>query len=430
MAAPTDAPGLTEAIQLDTELVELVRPIQVLRHLVWPRELEARFLDRWRSGNPALPEVSYTPPDHRSRIESLERLMERCDTGHELGRFLQDTAWSYATAARMIQGSGTPDFVAHALRLYGPPNQSYATQSFGGLEAAETLLRSCDELLDGGQIDLPPQTLDSETFANRMSRDVDAFFTRDKVQVVIDPTLTAKAIAGATRIRVRGGATFSELDYHQLLHHEAYVHCATALNGRHQPYLRSLGLSSPRTTRTQEGIAVLAELLTLSLDLQRLRRVALRVRAADAALKGADFIQVFEIFLEADQSETDSYRSTQRIFRGGDVRGRVVFPKDAVYLKGLIEVDAFLKVAIRENRPQSVARLFAGRLTLGDVVSLDPLFDSGFLAGPVYTPPWAKNLSSLAAALAHGAFWNAVDLTPVAFENFVRLERATRESEA
>ena len=62
-------------------------------------------------------------------------------------------------------------------------------------------------------------------------------------------------------------------DLEQLLEHEAHVHAATMHNGKRQANLRLLSLGAPRTTRTQEGIAVLAELMTLSLDIIRLRRI-------------------------------------------------------------------------------------------------------------------------------------------------------------
>ena len=58
-------------------------------------------------------------------------------------------------------------------------------------------------------------------------------------------------------------------------------------------HLNCLGLGAPRTTRNQEGIAVLAELITNSIDISRLRLIALRVMAVQGALDGADFIDIF-----------------------------------------------------------------------------------------------------------------------------------------
>jgi len=163
------------------------------------------------------------------------------------------------------------------------------------------------------------------------------------------------------------------------------------------------------------------------MDIQRLRRIALRVRAIDQALNGADFIEVFRGFLGSGQTEEESYKSAQRVFRGGDVRGKVAFTKDCVYLKGVLEVHTLLRVAIRDNRPDLLRNLFAGRLTIGDVVELTPYFESGLLAPPRYVPPWARDLRCLAAFLAYSAFIMNIDLSKVKLEHISAGEDIWRE---
>jgi uncharacterized protein (TIGR02421 family) len=325
----------------------------------------------------------------------------------------------------MLGAIGTPEFTSYSIELYGKPNDIYKTQNWTAVDAADFFLAKTDELL--GHYVVPPTVADIpvEVFAQRLQRAIDAFFVDDKVEVVIDPALPSKAIAGSSRIRLRAGALYSELDLEQLLEHEAHVHAATMHNGKRQKNLRLLSLGAPRTTRTQEGIAVMAELLTLSLDILRLRRIAQRIKAIAMALEGADFIEVFNSFLEAGQSEEESYQSTVRCFRGGDVRGKTVFTKDTVYLKGLMELHAFLAIIIHENRPELANALFAGRLSIGDVIELAPYFESGFLVGPHYMPHWASDLRTLASALACNAFFTRVDLTHVKLENFILLEEAT-----
>ena len=189
--------------------------------------------------------------------------------------------------------------------------------------------------------------------------------------------MAAKAAAGSKKVKIRGGAMFSRNDLDQLTNHEAFVHTTTVLNGKKQPLLTSMALSAPRTTKTQEGLATFSELATYSMDMNRLRRIALRVNAVQAALDGADFVDLFRFFLDAGQSLEESYQSAQRVLRGGDPAGGAAFTKDAVYLEGLALVHTFLTKAIADNRPGLIPDLFAGRLTLGDVVSLQPLFDDG-----------------------------------------------------
>src|SRR3546814_12199530 len=65
--------------------------------------------------------------------------------------------------------------------------------------------------------------------------------------------LIAKAAASTTRIRLRTNTGFSEYDRNQLLMHEAFVHTLTGLNGREQPWLKSMARGAPRTTATQRS---------------------------------------------------------------------------------------------------------------------------------------------------------------------------------
>ncbi|MDH4556124.1 DUF1704 domain-containing protein [Pseudomonas sp. BN417] len=408
--------------ELDAALPHLARKIRVLDAIAWPDGIEERFLADWHAGHPKLPDVSLKPRDHDTEIEALETLANQCDSGHPAGAFLAATARSYACAGRMLGAIGTPAFTDYSARLYQRPDHYYERQKMTPLDAARFFLETTDALLDSRQIPATEADIPAEDFAAWMRTEVDAFFGPGQVSVVLDPDLASKAIAGATRIRLRASARFSELDKAQLLQHEAFVHVGTALNGRAQPRLTSLALGAPRTTLTQEGIAMLAELLTGSIDIQRLRRVALRVVAVQQALDGADFIEVFKGFLEAGQSEEESFRSTQRVFRGTDVRGGGAFTKDACYVIGMLGVHTLLRVAVRDNRPELLRQLFAGRMSAGDVVRLAPLFESGWLEQPRYIPPWASDLRRLAAALAFSAFVGKIKLEVVSLERFVELE--------
>ena len=418
---------LERTLAIDSELARIAPKIRVLSSLSWPASLEEEFLAGWRAGRPELPRVEPPRVAYPNETAELEALMGRCDRNHPIENLLWKTARSYVDAALMLKGAGTPEFTRNSMNLYGRPDDLYRTQKITGLDAAEFFLRTTDKLLGGGEI--PPAVADipAEVFADRLRSEINRFFTDDPVEVAIDSRLSSKAIAGSKSVRIRAGALFTELDFAQLLNHEALVHTLTMTNGKKQPNLRCLGLGAPRTTRTQEGIAVFSELLTLSMDVQRLRRIALRVRAIDQALNGADFIEVFRGFVDAGQTEEESYKSAQRVFRGGDARGKIVFTKDCVYLKGLLEVHTILRVAIRDNRPELLRNLFAGRLTIGDVVELAPFFESGLLVPPRYVPPWARDLRCLAAVLAYSAFLTRIDLSGVNLEEIPSGEDAWRE---
>jgi len=408
--------------KLDSALVQASKKIKVLSTLAWPGGIEEKFLETWKKGNPQLPVIKIQPPDLTDSIRKLDAIVQQCNQNDPVEKFLAETGLSYANAGRMLLLVGTPEFTTYSAKIYGRPDTVYKLQNLTAVDAAKFFLEVTDNLLGNPSIQPTEMDISATDFAGWLKTEVDEFFEHDTVEVVLDPNMASKALAGATRIRVRGSAVFSQLDKDQLLYHEAFVHTATQLNGKKQTNLKSLGLGAPRTTRTQEGIAVLAELITNSIDITRLRRVALRVIAVKMALDGADFIELFKFFLEAGQPEIESVRSAQRIFRGGAVKGGVVFTKDAVYLQGLLEVHTFLRVAIRDNRPGLVRNLFGGRLTLADTIRLDPQFQSGWLKPPAYMPLWAADLRRLAAMMAYSAFMANIKLDKVYLERFIEAE--------
>lgn len=217
---------------------------------------------------------------------------------------------------------------------------------------------------------------------------------------------------------LRDATCFSEFDLEQLLQHEVFVHSLTALNGRAQTNLTSLSLSAPRTTATQEGLATFAELVTGVIDINRMERIALRIKAIQAALDGADFFDVFRLFLDYGQPETESYSSAVRVFRGVPLTGGHAFTKDAVYMRGLIEIHTFFRWALKSGRIDLIKQLFVGRLTLPDLLRFDADPNESVINPPVYLPPWVSKTNGLTAYLAFSVFANNISLEGLSSVHF------------
>src|SRR3546814_15211066 len=139
------------------------------------------------------------------------------------------------------------------------------------------------------------------------------------------------AAAVPRRSQSRTSAQYTDLDRRHLRRPEAFVHEPNALYGREQEGLGSLALASPRTTATQEGLAVFAEQITGNTDIERMKRVSLRIEAIARAREGAGFIDVFRQFLDAGQSTEEVFGSAQPVFRGRPLDGGRAFPKGAVH---------------------------------------------------------------------------------------------------
>jgi uncharacterized protein (TIGR02421 family) len=415
-------PALEHLFEVDARIAKLGGKIRVLDAIGWPATMEERFLAGWRAGKPELPQPPTQPQALDTEVAELEALMASIDRGHPIGHFLWKTAWSYRVAAQMLREIGTPGFTKCSALLYGRPDTIYPSQELTAADAAADMLESTEQLIDARLIPETPCDIPAAEFADLLRARIDPFFTDDKVAVVLDADLASKAAAGSKKITLRATAMFSGLDLEQLVQHEAFIHTATLLNGKHQPYLRSLGVGAPRTTRTQEGLATYSEIITGAIDLQRLRRVALRVVRVKDALQGADFIEVFKSFLAAGQTEVESYRSAARVFRGGDVRGGVCFTKDGAYLEGVIMVHLFICKALHEGRSDVLRMLFCGRVNASDVITLSPFRDSGLIAPPRYVPPWARAPERVMATVAFAAATKRYRLDTFELDRFVEYE--------
>ncbi len=404
--------------ELDKRLLAAARGITILPTVAWSASLENRMIAAYAKGRFALPQVTYTRPDlaaARAELAAIEAAAGGSDPADidPLGDYLRRTAESWRIAAEMLEAVGTVGVTAPSIVLYGRPNDTLPGSKRSNLDAARYFVELSDELGADLLADDIDTSITSEALRDELSRTLDDFFGAGTIRVEVDPELTAKAAAGATRIRLRGATRFTEYDHHQLLAHEAFVHSLTALNGRRQPLLTSLARTSPRVTATQEGLAVFAELISGAIDITRLKRISLRILAIDMALGGADFVEVYRYFSDRGQSPADSFHSAQRVFRGVPLTGGSAFAKDNVYLAGLLTVHTFFRWALKARRMDLLRCLFAGKLALHDVLSLQPYFESGAIVAPHWLPPWMRHVHGLAGKLAFSVFVNGIQMNRV-----------------
>jgi uncharacterized protein (TIGR02421 family) len=408
---------LQRHIDLDARLVAAVGSVRMLSAVAWPARVREEFIAAWHRGQPTLPEVSYREFDFSDVHAELAAIHDAADADHPLGDYLRRNALSYQIACDLLHSLGSTEVSLHSERLFGRPGDRLPGSELSNVDAARHFIGLAEDVDTGVPSHDADYVLSAEIMQRELQQALDAFCLNHTIRVEIDPDLTAKAAAGATRVRLRAHTGFTEYDRAQLLEHEAFVHSLTALNGREQPLLKSLGRTAPRVTATQEGLATFAELITGSIDLPRLKRISLRIIAIDMALGGADFIDVFRFFLESGQNEVDSFTSSMRVFRGCPLTGGTAFTKDAVYLHGLLSVHTFFRWTFKQRRLNLTHLLFAGKMALHDVFTLEPLFASGVIAEPMYLPPWLKRTNGLAGTLAFSLFANHIRLDRVVAED-------------
>lgn len=387
--------------QVSGEIVQAQKAVRVIPALVWPDEIEQEFFAR---GASVLPRPSYSvAPGVADSLSAFQALAGRLRGENEIERFLHETCVAMATAARMLLAVGSKDFYYQSVELYGRPASLSSDRQTTNLDLArhfEQVVASFAPSLSA--VDQP--SLGAEEAAVFLRDRFSKFFTNHPVRVRVVERLSASASSTGEEIRLKAAARFSQRDLRQLEFHEGQVHLATTINGRAQPVVPFIGIASPRTTCTQEGLAVLTEFLTGATSLPRVRRLCERTLAIHMAEEGASFIDVYRFYRERGSEEHVAFECARRIMRGGLVEGGAPFTKDCCYLDGLLRVTNFLRIALVKGQSQMVRLLFAGKLSVDDIPLFDRLAREGLVAEPIYLPKWAKDLSYLTAFMSYTAF--------------------------
>ncbi len=405
-------PDHQQISQLSKQLYKASKSIRILRHISWPPQVRDAF---FANNAQKLPSVEYPKFDPSNTLEQLTAIQPELDalTGHEAQPWLQRQAKALETSAHILANSGTRAFFDYSQQLYGTPN----TPLTDGMATSLTLAKQFDSLIESfATIDLgaPDDACHlAENVAQQMRQAVSDAFGDSAPAVLIEDNLSANALAGAKRIRIKRTACFTDRDIVQLINHEAYIHVGTSLNGLAQTELPMLAASHPGTTRTQEGLAVFAEFITGTMDIDRMRRLSDRVLGIQMAIDGADFIEVYRYFLKHVENTEQAFENTRRVFRGGVLTGGAPFTKDNVYLDGLVRVHNFFRAIVATKRVDCLPLLFCGKLDLEDIPMLCNLANDGLLKMPKYLPPWATDKRFLLSYLAYSSFLNGIDMSKV-----------------
>jgi uncharacterized protein (TIGR02421 family) len=164
-----------------------------------------------------------------------------------------------------------------------------------------------------------------------------------------------------------------------LLQHEIGTHILTYFNGRAQPF-QQLHTGLAGYEALQEGLAVLSEYMVGGLSRPRLRTLAGRVLAVQRLLNGVSFIDTYkELVFQHGFAQRLAFILVMRVYRGGGLT------KDAVYLKGLVDVLAYLK------RGGTLEPLFVGKITTNDMPLIRELNWRQVLHPPPLKPRFLEN---------------------------------------
>ncbi|MES2962346.1 MAG: flavohemoglobin expression-modulating QEGLA motif protein [Bdellovibrionota bacterium] len=402
-------------------LVDAQKPIRVLDAIKWDPSIEAAFI---ASNGKQLPKIDkayydriplgFDPEKKRAELLAMSADIRReFGSDDDIGSLMAKIADEYADLCEMLGARGTKRFYELSRKLYGSPKDRFFDESITIMDMGRNLydiLSSLENKFLGQDY---PKVISSEEVVSVLRDRFGNSFLKGLIDVEMSDGIVADAAAGSDKIKIKQGAKFSKKDIDIFEVHEGYVHVATTLNGKAQRVATFLSKGPPRVAKTQEGLAILMEILTFSTYPLRARAINDRILGVDKAEEGANFLEVYQFYLTEGYSEGDAFRNSMRVFRGGVVEGGAPFTKDISYCSGFVENYNFIRTAIRKGKPEIVPFLFCGKMHVNDVPMLYQKSLEGIIDAPALLPKHFEDLNGLAVWMSFSNFLNVVNMKKV-----------------
>jgi len=402
-------------------IVEAQGPVRVLNAIKWDEPVRAAFFAAGCREQPAIDadwyarrELGFDLDAARERFLDIElRIGASLGTTSTLSQLLRRTCEQYRLTLDLLEARGTDGFGPLAAQLYGTTDDVFHAGGPTVADLAGQFRAALSWVSDLPIDERDEKGIDGATAVTLLQARLDRSMGPGMCEVVLDDGIVADAAAGSSYIKLRADAMFSERQLEQLESHEGWVHVGTSDNGRSQPHLTVLGKAPPPVNVTQEGLATLTEVLSLTSHPARLLRIADRIDAIALATDGATFVDVVEHFRTQGLDEDECWQLAMRVFRGSTPTG-APFTKDLGYGKGLVLTYAYVRVAIRSGRLDRVPLLFCGKVDINQMGAINALYDEGLIAPPAFLPEVFRDVNALAAQVAFSRFLRDLDFDRLA----------------
>lgn len=403
--------------ELSDRLVTLQKPIRILDAVNWDAKVRQEF---FRHKGKRQPNVTSEYYQHRKLDYNLETLQSEFltldrDISRQIGQLnpvgalMRRMCREFRLVLQMLEARGTEDFSALSTDLYGGPHDVFHAGEPSLAELGTMLETTLDQMTSN----LLPE--DKKEFNAEQAVEI----LRDKfklsmpnvpVQVVLSDGIVSDAAAGSDTLKLNKDVMFSMRELDILEAHEGWIHLGTTFNGQSQPHLTFLAKGTPSATTTQEGLAVLTEIVTLRSTPSRLKKLVNRIRAVTLATEGATFLDIYRYLVDKGVDTGEAYTLASRAFRGSTPEG-LPFTKDLSYVKGFVLIYNLIRVAIQLGRLDRIPILLCGKINIDDFKTYSQLMDDGTLIPPAFVPPHFSDFRGLAAWLSFGKFIGNLSFT-------------------
>ena len=416
-------PRYLESVRaLSDRIVDAQRPIRILDAIKWNSGIRQEFFDSRCKALPAVDAdyyrdhcpLEFDPDSKKAELHQIERdIYRQLGQLNPLATIMRRTCREYQMVVRMLEARGTTAFSDLSQELYGASSDVFHAADPTVADLGIQMESVLEGLLSHQSMLEQPKVMSPQEAVAELNERLGRVFPDGTVHVKVSDGIAADAAAGTDYIKLREDARFSREDIDVLEAHEGWVHLGTTLNGMSQPYCTFLAKGPPSSTITQEGLAVLTEIITFRSSPRRLHRLIARVRAVTLAEEGADFVEVFRYLRDKGVDPDEAYTIGSRVFRGSTPAGRP-FTKDITYMKGFILTYNFLRLAVSCGSLAHLNMLWAGKIVLEDIKVLTALAHEGVVKPPRFIPPHFADIKGLVTWLSFERFLSGL--------NFAQLE--------
>ena len=407
---------LIEVKALSDRIVKAQQPIRILDAIKWDDNIKQEFFKYKCRKLPAVTieyyrnrPLGFEVAEKKQEFHQIERdLVRKLGQLNPLSVIMRRICREYQDVVYMLEARGTPDFSSISQELYGSSQDVFHVGDPTIAKLGSMMESTLSQLLQLDYLFEEPKTISAKDAVVILNEKIESVFPGEGLRAMLSDGIVADAAAGTDYIKLRADALFNMRDLRVLEVHEIWVHLGTTLNGLAQPYCTFLGKGPPSATVTQEGLAVLMEIVTFSSSPERLMRLINRVRAITLVEEGADFMDVFTFFKDKGLDDEESYIHSSRVFRGSSSDG-MPFTKDLTYIKGFVLTYNFMRLAVSKGKPDRIPLLFCGKTMIEDMKVLVDLVEEGTVIAPLFLPPQFKDLMGLSSWLSFSRFMTSLN---------------------
>lgn len=264
----------------------------------------------------------------KKSIEHFYLSLEKAEVSAGERNLFLKRAQDYSAIVAMLENFGSFSFYKECVGLYGSSEGKNNAEFVSFLEKLPKIFGP----------DRSTESLGEEEARAYLRERLLETFPPSEFEVKASTSLLSDSSAGRRILKLNPHKTHSTGQLDIFLVHEGWVHLGTSINGSYQRENPWLSSWAPRTTHLQEGLAILTEIITDNMTLERWLKVRLRHEAVRLAEKGFDISSVYEFLLDHKMEKGDAFKLSLRVFRGVPLEGGMAFTKELLYLHGLADL--------------------------------------------------------------------------------------------